>query len=183
MMVSIRVPGSKSVALRVLVASAMAAGTSRLVGLPVCDDTSALAAALALLGVAYERADDGWSVVGLGGRLAPGPARLDAGESGAAARFLLALPANRAGRYTIRLGGRLPERPMGELLPAISQLGATVRRVDRRHIEVEADPKRAPRHVRLATVRSRGAAATICSGYGGAGSNRRHSMAPPTIAW
>lgn len=121
----VEVPGSKSIANRALVCSALAAGTTRLTGLPPGDDTRLLLDALELLGVAIRSGDDHSAVTGpLGGNNET--ATVDAGHGGTTARFLCALAALRTGRTEIRGTARLLERPMDPLFRALRELGATV---------------------------------------------------------
>ncbi|HEY6533994.1 MAG TPA: 3-phosphoshikimate 1-carboxyvinyltransferase, partial [Acidimicrobiales bacterium] len=124
----VRPPGSKSLTNRALLAAALAAGTSRLSGVLFADDTEAMVRCISALGatVTVDRDERQVVVVGTGGRLAPGPVELDADLSGTTSRFVAAVLALGAGPY--RLDGRPPlrARPMGPVLDAVRQLGATV---------------------------------------------------------
>ena len=86
----IRVPGSRSITNRALVASALARGESRLEGATPSDDTDAMREGLRALGARIEVASDAWTVLGVGGRFGAPRTTLDARASGTTARFLTA---------------------------------------------------------------------------------------------
>lgn len=117
---------SKSVTHRALVAAALGAGESAIVGPLDADDTRRTREGLRQLGIAVDAGGDAWTVRGAGGRVRGG-GTLDLGASGTSARFLAALAA--LGRSPSRLDGtaRLRERPMQELVTALEGLGAVVR--------------------------------------------------------
>jgi 3-phosphoshikimate 1-carboxyvinyltransferase len=125
---TVRVPGSKSITNRALLAAALADGTSRLRGALFADDTEAMVDCVRRLGGAVV-ADEAAAVLevhGLGGRIAPGPVELDARQSGTTARFVLPLLATGQGRYLLDGSDQLRARPMGPLVTALRALGATV---------------------------------------------------------
>ncbi len=123
---TIRVPGSKSVTNRALVAAALAEGRSEIVAPLESDDTRVLAAALVRLGAAISRGRDVWEVTG--------PLRgsdreevvLDIGPAGTPARFLLALLPALPGRFVLDGNARMRERPMGPLVEALRARGARI---------------------------------------------------------
>ena len=125
---TVRVPGSKSVTNRALVAAALARGPSELSGVLAADDTSAMIAGLDALGVVLRVSDDGRRVrvVGTGGRLPATSPSVDVRLSGTTARFLAPVLALAEG--TARLDGGEPfrRRPMGPSIDALRQLGAEV---------------------------------------------------------
>ena len=86
----VRVPGSKSLTNRALVAAALASGESRLEGGLRSDDTQVMLESLRALGCRIEIGTDAWRIVGRAGRLASPTAPLFAGNSGTTARFLTA---------------------------------------------------------------------------------------------
>ena len=92
-MTAIPVPGSKSEAIRCLVAAALARGTTRIVGAPDSDDVRAVVAALRVLGV---RIDGHYRVRGTGGRLTPGDRTLHLGGSATGIRVLAMVAARAA---------------------------------------------------------------------------------------
>jgi 3-phosphoshikimate 1-carboxyvinyltransferase len=124
---TVEVPGSKSIANRALVCAALADGESELVGIPPGDDTRAMTDCLARLGVAVSVGAGRALVTGTGGRLAAGPARLDAGLAGTTSRFVTAVATLADGPVTIDGDPPLRRRPMGPLHDALLALGADVR--------------------------------------------------------
>ncbi len=120
-----RVPGSKSHTNRALVCAALAAGTSRLDGALLADDTHAMVHALTTLGlgVAIDADAPAITVTGAGGVLPPGPVRLDVRQSGTTGRFLLPLLALGSGTYVLDGDEQLRTRPFEDLVAALSQLG------------------------------------------------------------
>jgi 3-phosphoshikimate 1-carboxyvinyltransferase len=125
---TVRLPGSKSITNRALVAAALADGTSVLDGALLADDTEAMLGCLGRLGVAADVDPDGPTVVvhGLGGRVSAPSATLDARLSGTTSRFVMPLLA--LGSEPHRLDGAPPlrARPMGELIVGLRALGADV---------------------------------------------------------
>jgi 3-phosphoshikimate 1-carboxyvinyltransferase len=123
---TIRPPGSKSITNRALVCAALADGASTLTGALDSDDTRVMIEALQGLGiaVAHDRPSATISVAGCGGRLPAAKADLYVANSGTTMRFLTAMLA--LGRGTYRLDGtaRMRQRPIGDLLEALRQLGA-----------------------------------------------------------
>jgi 3-phosphoshikimate 1-carboxyvinyltransferase len=121
-------PGSKSLTNRALVAAALADGRSRLEGVLLADDTEAMLGCIQALGarVHLDRERRTVEVRGTGGHLAAGPVELHAALSGTTSRFVAALLALGPGPYRLDGGAPLRARPMGPVLEAVAQLGATV---------------------------------------------------------
>lgn len=124
----VRPPGSKSMTNRALVVSSLVreGSVSRLTGPLEADDTVAMRQGLRQLEVLIDDVDDPWLVLGTGGRLT-GDTVIDAGASGTTARFLTAVAALADGPVTIDGTARMRQRPIGDLLDALTQLGADVR--------------------------------------------------------
>jgi 3-phosphoshikimate 1-carboxyvinyltransferase len=122
---SIRPPGSKSITNRALVCAALAEGESTLTGALDSEDTHTMIEALRLLGIeiAYWPENGKIVVSGCGGRLPAQDADLYVANSGTTVRFLTAMLA--LGKGTYRLDGtpRMRQRPIGDLLEALRQLG------------------------------------------------------------
>lgn len=123
---TIRVPGSKSLTNRALVAAALAPGESEIVAPLDADDTRVLASALGRLGAKVELGRGAWTVRGPlagGGR---DEVLLDVGPAGTPARFLLALLSAVPGRFVLDGSPRMRERPMGPLVAALRSRGARI---------------------------------------------------------
>lgn len=123
---AIRPPGSKSITNRALACAALAEGESTLTGALDSEDTQVMIAALRQLGIAID-ADLPSAVLrveGCGGRIPAAGGELYVANSGTTIRFLAALVA--LGRGEFRLDGtpRMRERPIGDLVEALRQLGA-----------------------------------------------------------
>lgn len=127
----VRVPGSKSLTNRALVAASLASGRSELVAPLDCDDTRVLAEALERLGATIRKGEGTWVVEGpLAG--APGGERtIDVGPAGTPARFLLALLTALPGRFVLDGSPRMRERPMGPLVEALASRGARIEPIGR----------------------------------------------------
>ena len=119
-------PGSKSLTNRALLLAALAAGTSRLNGALDAEDTRVMRQALTDLGFSVEGDVNAPVVHGLGGRVPASSARLDLRLSGTSIRFLAALCALGTGRFELDGNARMRERPIGDLIAALRQLGARV---------------------------------------------------------
>jgi 3-phosphoshikimate 1-carboxyvinyltransferase len=127
---TISVPGSKSQTNRVFILSALATGVSRIDGAMVADDSHHMVEALRALGIVIEQLDaagESWRIVGCGGEF-PGtePVTLNAGLAGTVMRFVSA--AATLAPHVTTVTGRTPllARPVGELLAALSSVGADV---------------------------------------------------------
>jgi 3-phosphoshikimate 1-carboxyvinyltransferase len=124
---SLRIPGSKSLTNRALVAAALAEGESELLNPLDSTDTRALAAALRLLGAEISVEGVRWRVRGpLRPRGAAPELTIDVGDAGTPARFLAALLAAVPGRYVLDGSARMRQRPMTPLFEAIRALGGNV---------------------------------------------------------
>jgi len=121
-------PPSKSFTHRALMAAVFAHGNSRLRAPLESTDTEATLRGLQALGVSCGTGPEGWWVQGLAGRPVPGGGTVELEESGTSMRFLAALAALGEKPSTLQGRGRLPDRPMEELLEVLERLGAPVRR-------------------------------------------------------
>jgi 3-phosphoshikimate 1-carboxyvinyltransferase len=123
----IRPPGSKSITNRALVCAALANGESTLTGALDSEDTRVMIESLGRLGIRVESHDGGEALLvhGCGGQIPAKQADLFVGNSGTTIRFLTAMCA--LGHGTYRLDGieRMRERPIGDLLDALRQLGVS----------------------------------------------------------
>ncbi len=125
---TVRVPGSKSLTNRALLLAALAEGTTRLSNALFSDDTRYFAQALQALGfdVHLNETKNEMSVTGLGGNIPARHADLFVGNAGTAARFLTAFLTLGEGEFTLDGDARMRERPIGDLVVALRQLGARI---------------------------------------------------------
>lgn len=124
---TVALPGSKSISNRALFLAAMAEGTTRLEGLLKADDTDRMIDSLERLGIGMRRlAPDVVEVQGCAGRMPVKTAELFVGNAGTAARSLTALLAFAGGSYRMDGIARMRERPIGDLLAALRELGAEI---------------------------------------------------------
>ncbi|MEX1058512.1 MAG: 3-phosphoshikimate 1-carboxyvinyltransferase, partial [Natronospirillum sp.] len=125
----VTIPGSKSLSNRILLLAAMADGTTEITNLLHSDDIERMLDALRTLGVHYElNADKTRCVVtGNGGPLtAKTPAELFLGNAGTAMRPLTAALCLGQGEFVLTGVPRMYERPIGDLIDALRQLGADI---------------------------------------------------------
>jgi len=128
---AVRLPGSKSISNRVLLLAALSEGQTDIADLLDSDDTRVMLAALAQLGCRIEPQPGGvLRVQGLGGRLPVLDAALFLGNAGTAMRPLTAalalLGSTQGGTFTLSGIARMHERPIGDLVDALRQLGCPV---------------------------------------------------------
>jgi 3-phosphoshikimate 1-carboxyvinyltransferase len=117
----VKVPGSKSLTQRALIAAALAEGESRLIGPLASEDTHFTMEALRAMGVACDDRDpDCWLVQGNGGRIAQPAGDVFLGNNGTATRFLTSVAALGHGRFHITGSERMAQRP---ILPLMQALG------------------------------------------------------------
>ena len=122
---TVRVPGSKSLTNRALLIASLAKGTTRLTNALFSDDSRYFAKALQTLGfdVQLDEANHEMTVIGQGGHIPAKKAELFIGNAGTAARFLSAFLTLGHGEYSIDGDARMRERPIGDLVGALQQLG------------------------------------------------------------
>lgn len=125
---SVSVPGSKSLTNRALVVAALADGTTRITGASFADDVHRLAGALRTLGFEIGPSEPSrtLTVVGAGGSIPASGGVLSVGNAGTAARFLTALLTLGSGEWVVDGDRRMRERPIGDLVEALMQLGASL---------------------------------------------------------
>ena len=131
---SIKLPGSKSISNRTLLLAALCADQTNVKGLLKSDDTEVMINALQQLGTRVRRAGsgDGFDEVVVDGAnsFSETQVKLFLGNAGTAFRPLtaaLSLLAPRGSRYELSGVARMHERPIGDLVDALQQLGADIR--------------------------------------------------------
>lgn len=108
-MATITLPQSKSIANRLLIINALSPGAEPFDGMDICDDTRAMANALASLP-------------------SSGEVQLNTGAAGTASRFLTAYLATRNGLVANLDGSeRMRQRPMALLIESLRSLGADIK--------------------------------------------------------
>lgn len=128
---TVRVPGSKSLTNRALAVAALAEGPTRLTHVLVADDTVRMIDSLERLGFSVNLGVDKdrtptIDVDGQGGHVPSGGARLEIGNAGTAARFLVALATLGSGEFVVDGSLRMRQRPIGDLVDGLRQLGASI---------------------------------------------------------
>ena len=122
--VTVRVPGSKSLTQRALIAAALASGDSILVGPLASEDTSYTIGALRAMGIEIDTGDpERWLVKGTGGVITTPPENIFLGNNGTATRFLTSVAALGQGRIHITGDPRMAERPIAPLMEALQGWG------------------------------------------------------------
>ncbi len=119
-------PGSKSISNRVLLLAAMSAGTTEIHDLLDSDDTRVMLASLEQLGCKLEKRGAVLHLTGLGDRAPASPAKLFLGNAGTAMRPLAAALAVRGGDFELSGVKRMHERPIGDLVDALRELGCAI---------------------------------------------------------
>ncbi|WEN41737.1 3-phosphoshikimate 1-carboxyvinyltransferase [Thauera sp. GDN1] len=147
---TVRLPGSKSISNRVLLLAALAEGETDIRDLLLSDDVERMLDALRALGVAWERDGDSlnYRVRGVGGPFPVKHGDLFLGNAGTAFRPLTAALALSGGEYRMSGVPRMHERPIGDLVDALRQLGAD--------ISCTANEGYPPLHLKPATIRPGG---------------------------
>ncbi|HEV7928527.1 MAG TPA: bifunctional 3-phosphoshikimate 1-carboxyvinyltransferase/cytidylate kinase, partial [Nitrosospira sp.] len=155
---TVRLPGSKSISNRVLLLAALADGATQIRDLLVSDDTARMLDALQALGVPIIKVNEGaYRVQGVGAhfpfRLPVDKASLFLGNAGTAFRPLTAVLALANGSYQLSGTARMHERPIGDLVDALRQLGADIS-----YLGTEGFPPLQinPAHIRANNVTVRG---------------------------
>lgn len=124
---TVRLPGSKSISNRVLLLAALADGETEVRDLLASDDTERMLEALQALGVGVtEQGGGSWFINGCGGNFPVKQAELFLGNAGTAFRPLTAALALAGGDYILKGVARMHERPIGDLVDGLRQLGADV---------------------------------------------------------
>lgn len=126
--VTITPPGSKSLTNRALVLAALGDGSGELSNVLFADDTLVMIEGLTRLGfrVGIDRPSHVVRVEGQGGAIPASGAELFCGNSGTTIRFLTALCALGRGRFNLDGIPRMRQRPIGQLVELLRNLGARI---------------------------------------------------------
>ncbi|MBD5801129.1 3-phosphoshikimate 1-carboxyvinyltransferase [Azoarcus sp. Aa7] len=146
----VRLPGSKSISNRTLLLAALAEGETDIRDLLASDDVERMLEALRALGVEWSRDGerDDYRVRGVGGSFPVKAADLFLGNAGTAFRPLTAALALSGGEYRLSGVPRMHERPIGDLVDGLREIGADIR-----YAGNEGFP---PLHIRPAAIRPGG---------------------------
>lgn len=127
---TVQLPGSKSISNRVLLLAALCEGqTTVLHDVLASDDTDAMLSALQTLGCVIEREAKQVRITGLNRQSLPTQAQLHLGNAGTAMRPLtaaLALLVGPGQAFELTGVARMQERPIGDLVDALRQLGCDI---------------------------------------------------------
>lgn len=131
----IRIPSSKSVSHRLLIAAALAQGESVVRRVDPSNDIRATVQVLSALGASIrtEPNEDGsldYHVTGIDPGRSTGTTEADCEESGSTLRFLVPVAAALGIPTRFTGHGRLPERPMAELIEALTAHGTSIETPD-----------------------------------------------------
>ena len=124
---TVTLPGSKSISNRVLLLAALSEGATEVRDVLLSDDTGRMLDGLRMLGVGVEKLDAHvFRVQGCGGNFLVKDAELFLGNAGTAFRPLTAALALSGGHYKLSGVARMHERPIGDLVDALRELGANI---------------------------------------------------------
>lgn len=127
-------PGSKSIANRVLLLAAIAEGTSVLHHVPdLSEDVQLMMQAIQQLGVTITplSTPHSYHIVGCGGVFPVKSAQIFCGNSGTTIRMLTALLSLLPGKYILTGTERMKHRPIQDLADSLRQLGADITYLER----------------------------------------------------
>jgi len=124
----VRLPGSKSISNRVLLLAALSEGETEVRDLLKSDDTDRMLEALETLGVRWTHVPEAnvYRVYGVSGQFPNKDADLFLGNAGTAFRPLTAALALAGGTYRLSGVPRMHERPIGDLVDGLRELGAAI---------------------------------------------------------
>lgn len=123
----VQLPGSKSISNRTLLLAALASGTTEIRDLLKSDDTDRMLEALQALGVGVTKTgENDYTIIGTGGNFPNKEADLFLGNAGTAFRPLTGALALSGGTYKLHGVPRMHERPIGDLVDALRQVGADI---------------------------------------------------------
>ncbi|MCC4831922.1 3-phosphoshikimate 1-carboxyvinyltransferase [Shewanella sp. 10N.7] len=125
----VNIPGSKSISNRALLLATLAKGKTTLTNLLDSDDIRYMLASLKQLGVKYQLSENNTvcELEGLGKPLSAQQAQtLFLGNAGTAMRPLCAALTLGSGEFTLTGEPRMEERPIGDLVDSLRQLGANI---------------------------------------------------------
>ncbi|MCF8157424.1 MAG: bifunctional 3-phosphoshikimate 1-carboxyvinyltransferase/cytidylate kinase, partial [Rhodoferax sp.] len=124
---AVTLPGSKSISNRVLLLAALCEGSTTIHDLLDSDDTRVMLDALKVLGCGIRHSGANQvHIDGLAGKPVSTQAKLFLGNAGTAMRPLTAALAVLGGNFELSGVERMHERPIGDLVDALRQLGCQI---------------------------------------------------------
>ena len=132
----VKVPSSKSAAHRAVIAAAIANGESKIYDVTMCDDIIATVGAVNALGCEANVEGDTITVKGI-----ENPSKeavIDCKESGSTVRFMIPLAAAYGTKALFNGSGRLPQRPLDDIITALSECGISFKRLGKDYLPLEA---------------------------------------------
>ncbi|MBL8020609.1 MAG: 3-phosphoshikimate 1-carboxyvinyltransferase [Leptospirales bacterium] len=124
---SVVLPGSKSIANRALLLSAVSSGKTEIQGLPDAEDVEVMLRNLPALGIRTDNEDERVTIAGCGGPFPVEFASLRLENAGTALRPLVAMLCAGRGSFTIDGNDQMRNRPIGDLVRGLARLGITIR--------------------------------------------------------
>ena len=124
-------PPSKAHTLRALIISSLANGKSVIRNPLLGQDQLNVIECLKMLGVRIERDDDTITVWGMAGKYQPVCDELNVGESGVGMNFLTSVACLSERPVVITGTKRITERPIGEVVAGLQQLGCSIEYLDK----------------------------------------------------
>ena len=122
---TVRIPGSKSLTHRAVIAAGLARGKSLIKNFLSCEDTLYTVSALEELGVDISIHGEDLAISGTGGEFSHSSDRKEIflGNSGTSYRLLLSTVALASGEFVLTGVPRMHKRPIGDLVVALNTLG------------------------------------------------------------
>ncbi len=128
---TVQAPPAKAHTLRALIIASLANGESVIHGPLKAEDQMNVIRCLRGLGIEIIEEEDCLRVVGAGGTYRPTARELDVGESGVGMNFLSSAACLSAAPVILTGAKRITERPIGEVISGVRQLGCEVDFLDR----------------------------------------------------
>lgn len=125
------IPGSKSLTHRAFIVAALANGKSHLENILCAEDTMLTASALNQMGVDIKIDGKTATVIGRAGKIFAPKKEIYLGNSGTSMRLLTAISALGDGRFILTGDSRMKQRPIADLLDALSLLGVSAYSIDK----------------------------------------------------
>ena len=127
---TVTVPGSKSFTHRMLIAAALAKGSSIITNALDSEDTRLTANALNLMGVKIRKEGTTYFVDGTNGQLRPADKTIGLNNSGTSMRLLTAVAALGDTPYILSGSQRMQERPIQDLLDSLDQISVNAQSIN-----------------------------------------------------